>query len=134
MVAKETYKRRRTHRHLTVKQDGSPGSGSTGSTGGLSLFSEMFATFALLKTIGTDWSFNTFFLAESNKKPLMTVAKYVTQKFELDPLKDIETSTLEAFFSRVEGEYKPNPYHNATHAADVLCSIIFFVRSSELYT
>jgi hypothetical protein len=50
----------------------------------------------------------------------------------------LDRPTVEAYLMRVESMYKPNPYHNNTHAADVtqtagviMCSLDARLRSSD---
>lgn len=74
-----------------------------------------------------------FFLKEiTQDKPLSAVGKYCIGKYTLDEALDISDQVYMNFFHHLENRYKDNPYHNATHAADVLSSFIFIVNKSNL--
>ena len=53
------------------------------------------------------------------------------QRYRLDSLFNIDLELYQAFFSSIEDLYKPNPYHNSAHAADVLCSFLYLVNQSR---
>ena len=44
----------------------------------------------------------------------------------------IEDSIIENYFSSLENEYLPNPYHNSTHGVDVMNSFIYLVSYSQI--
>ncbi|KAJ3264593.1 High affinity cAMP-specific and IBMX-insensitive 3',5'-cyclic phosphodiesterase 8B, partial [Blyttiomyces sp. JEL0837] len=46
----------------------------------------------------------------------------------------LDDSVLNTFLTTVEGLYKPNPYHNSTHAADVLHAVHYFISVLGLET
>ena len=85
----------------------------------------------ILKRIGKEWNFDVFFLKDcSLNKPLAAIGCYCMQRFHFDTSFLIRQSVCEFFFGTLESLYKPNPYHNSTHAADVLCSFLFLVEQS----
>lgn len=85
----------------------------------------------ILKRIGKEWNFDIFFLKDCTKnKPLASVGSFCMQKYHLDTSFNISPNIYESFFSELEGNYKPNPYHNSTHSAEVLCSFLFLVQQS----
>ena len=87
----------------------------------------------LLKNIGRDWNFNTFFLSDCcNQIPLQVAGNYSFHKFNLDEVFKIPEGVLRKFLMKLEGTYKPNPYHNSVHAADVMNSYLFLVNNSKL--
>lgn len=87
----------------------------------------------LLKSIGKEWNFNTFFLKECTEGlPLEVSGLYIFSKFKLDSIFSLETIKLEYFLKDLEGKYLPNPYHNSCHGADVMNSYLFFLNSSEI--
>ncbi|CAG9313379.1 unnamed protein product [Blepharisma stoltei] len=88
----------------------------------------------VLKHIGKNWNFDMFFLKECTRgKPLVTVGKYSMKKFRLDEILNINEMVYVNFFQDMEQGYKTeNPYHNSTHAADVLSSFLFFINQSVL--
>jgi 3'5'-cyclic nucleotide phosphodiesterase len=86
----------------------------------------------ILKKIGHEWNFNLFFIAEFTKSPLAIIGKYTIKMYGLDDLYSISDEILEGFLTEVESRYPSNPYHNSTHATDVMCSFIFFLTNSRL--
>mmetsp|Transcript_24349 Transcript_24349/g.24076 ORF Transcript_24349/g.24076 Transcript_24349/m.24076 type:complete len:221 (+) Transcript_24349:1176-1838(+) len=75
-----------------------------------------------------------FFLQECTRgKPLVAVGKYSIGKYRLDEILNIKEMTYVNYFQDMEQRYKTeNPYHNSTHAADVLSSFLFFINQSVL--
>jgi hypothetical protein len=87
----------------------------------------------LLKRIGKEWNFDTFFLTELTKNtPLYSVGQFCMKRFHFDSTFKVPESISSNFFQSLESLYKPNPYHNSSHAADVVCSFLFFVQQSIL--
>ncbi|OMJ79105.1 hypothetical protein SteCoe_20927 [Stentor coeruleus] len=85
----------------------------------------------VLKRIGKEWNFDIFFLKDVTKnKPLATVGAFCMQKFHLDTSFSIHLTAYQGFFVDLEDNYKPNPYHNSTHSAEVLCSYVFLIQQS----
>lgn len=88
----------------------------------------------LLKTIGKDWNFNTFFLKDcSDDSPLLISGIYVLSKYKLDSVFKLDDSKLETFLKVLESKYFPNPYHNSSHASDVMSSYLCFLNNTEIY-
>ena len=44
----------------------------------------------------------------------------------------IEKEVYTNYFELIQQKYRPNPYHNSNHAADVTCSAFYFIMQSEL--
>ncbi|OMJ70238.1 hypothetical protein SteCoe_31836 [Stentor coeruleus] len=85
----------------------------------------------ILKRIGKEWNFDIFFLKDITKtKPLAIVGAFCIQKFHLDTSFCIHFTVYQSFLTDLEENYKPNPYHNSTHSAEVLCSYIFLMQQS----
>lgn len=86
----------------------------------------------VLKRIGKEWNYDIFFLKDVTKnKPLATVGAFCMQKFHLDTSFCIHLTAYQSFFTDLEDNYKPNPYHNSTHSAEVLCSYLFLMQQSS---
>ena len=86
----------------------------------------------ILKRVGKEWNFDMFFLKDCTKnRPLYTVGSFCMQKFQLDSSFQIDSNVFAEFFTTLENLYKPNPYHNSSHAADVLCSFMYLVNQSS---
>ena len=87
----------------------------------------------LLKNIGKDWNFNTFFLSDCcNNTPLQVAGLYSFGHFTLDELFKIPGSVLKGFLKALEETYESNPYHNSSHAADVMCSYSYLLYNSSM--
>jgi hypothetical protein len=88
----------------------------------------------VLRQVSNNWNFDIFFLAECTAgKPLTTIGKYAIGKYRLDEIFIIDEQIYQKFFEKLESSYKPNPYHNSTHAADVLGSFLFILHQSILF-
>lgn len=86
----------------------------------------------VLKSIGKDWNFNTFFLQECSEGcPLEISGLYITSRFNLDSIFKLDRK-FEEFLKDLESKYLKNPYHNSCHGADVMSSYVFFLSSSGL--
>ncbi|CAG9330392.1 unnamed protein product [Blepharisma stoltei] len=87
----------------------------------------------ILKQVGKQWNFNTFFLKECTEgRPLVIIGKYCIQKYRLDEAFNLDDDLYISFLEELEMHYKANPYHNSAHAADVLASFFYFVSKSRL--
>eukprot|EP00877_Chromochloris_zofingiensis_P000698 jgi/Chrzof1/10629/Cz05g05230.t1 len=74
---------------------------------------------AEIKSKVWDWELNVFDIQErSGGHPLYVVGMAVLEELGLVDGWKIDRQTLAKYILAVEGQYKPNPYHNATHAAD----------------
>lgn len=68
-----------------------------------------------------EWQFDAFALAEATKgHPLSTLAYFLFSKQGLIDHYQLRPTALARFLRRIESGYRTNPYHNATHASDVL--------------
>lgn len=90
-------------------------------------------TMRLLRSIGKEWNFDTFLLKElTNNKPLAIVGNFCIKRYSLQVGLSINFSICENFFMAAEDLYKDNPYHNSSHAVDVLISYLYFISDSVL--
>ncbi|KAJ3195451.1 High affinity cAMP-specific 3',5'-cyclic phosphodiesterase 7A [Irineochytrium annulatum] len=86
----------------------------------------------LLKTIDT-WEFSMFDLVDlTNGRPLYYLGMEVFEQQGLKDLFDLDENVIRAFLVTMEAGYKPNLYHNSTHAADVLQAIHYFLQTLNL--
>ncbi|GBF94222.1 hypothetical protein Rsub_06492 [Raphidocelis subcapitata] len=82
-----------------------------------------------------EWQFDAFALSEATQgHPLSTLAFYMFQREELVSHFGISPLTLARFLRRIEEGYRANPYHNATHAADVLQSLSTIIHRGGMST
>lgn len=88
---------------------------------------------AVLSQMGRSWNFDTFFLQEcTSGRALSISARYFLTSFGLAEKFAIPEQTIISYFEHLEANYKPNPYHNSCHAADVLNSTLYLSKSSVL--
>ena len=75
-----------------------------------------------------NWAFDIHEFAEiTNGRPLYYLGMSLMNRYAITEFFPIEESVLRSFFTQIESNYKQNPYHNATHAADVLHAMHFFL-------
>ena len=88
----------------------------------------------MLAQIEKNWNFDTFFLAEiSGQKPLEVTGEYCIRKYGLMPGLKLDEGKVLRFLQELERKYHDNPYHNSTHAADVLNSLLFLYHQSAIF-
>ena len=89
----------------------------------------------MLGQLEKNWNFDMFFLSQvSGCRPLETTGEYCVKKYGLDVSLGLAGTRLTEFLQALEAKYKPNPYHNSTHAADVLNSLLFLFKHSQTLT
>ncbi|QDZ18091.1 3'5'-cyclic nucleotide phosphodiesterase [Chloropicon primus] len=80
-----------------------------------------------------NWNLNVFKLHEvSKERPLMCMIEHTFRELGLDMVFNIERETLVRFADMMERGYKANPYHNSTHAADVLHNMFCLIKGPPL--
>lgn len=80
-----------------------------------------------------NWNLDIFRLKELSKdRPLFCMIEYTFRELGLDMMFNIKRETLIAFADMVDRGYKANPYHNATHAADVLHNMFCLIKGPPL--
>jgi hypothetical protein len=68
-----------------------------------------------------EWNFDVFRLDwQSKGKPLSSLLQYLSHKYELIDQLKIDQQCLQSFLRILDTQYGNNPFHNSTHAADVL--------------
>ena len=86
----------------------------------------------VLSHIGSEWNFDTFFVSDCTSETLVVIGEYSIKLYQLDQILKIDQAVLKKFLKNLQDNYLDNPYHNLTHAADVLCSFLFLVNSSNI--
>ena len=79
----------------------------------------------VLDSASTEWQFNAFRLCEvspQSRRPLSTLGLHLMSRCGVVARLRLNERRLARFLLTIESGYLPNPYHNATHAADVLQS------------
>ena len=89
----------------------------------------------VLNQMGRNWNFDTFFLQEcTSGKALSISARYFLESFNLIDKFSLSDPIISSYFEAMEQSYKPNPYHNSCHAADVLSSCLYISKASVLFS
>ena len=87
----------------------------------------------LLNQLGQQWNFDTDFLSTcSDSHPVSSVGDYLFRSLHLTKRLSLKHEAIWQFFEKLESGYLPNAYHNRTHAADVMYSVMFLSKSSGL--
>lgn len=79
-----------------------------------------------------EWDFDVFEVAKLTESPLLVVCMPLFSGYDLLNKFQIAEVTLERYLTQVQGAYRDNPYHNATHAADVTQTMNFFLSRGGL--
>jgi len=80
-----------------------------------------------------DWKFDCFeFTKRCHNHPLPVACVYFWKKFELIDDKTVTAERVYAWAQRMEEMYFNNPFHNATHATDVLQSTAWLISRKEV--
>ena len=88
----------------------------------------------MLKQLEKNWNFDMFFLAQvSGGRPIEITGEYCMRKYALVAELKLDEGKVLRFLQNLERKYQDNPYHNSTHAADVLNSLLFLYRQSALF-
>ncbi|KNC99241.1 uncharacterized protein SPPG_05497 [Spizellomyces punctatus DAOM BR117] len=96
-------------------------------------FKENIKVRYMLSTVD-HWSWSIFeFEALTGGRPLTVLGMHLMQAGGLGDRLKIPMDRVARFLRKVEAVYRPEvPYHNATHAADVLQAIHCFIKTSTL--
>eukprot|EP00298_Acanthocystis_sp_HF-20_P015827 c21281_g2_i1.p1 GENE.c21281_g2_i1~~c21281_g2_i1.p1 ORF type:complete len:621 (+),score=183.42 c21281_g2_i1:29-1891(+) len=80
-----------------------------------------------LREIGTDWNFDAFSVHNISESlpPLVFFGHHVFTQLSLTSIFSIDDSVLIKWLKKVNDSYLNNPYHNATHACDIL-QIVYY--------
>lgn len=80
------------------------------------------------------WAFDVFQLeAASQKRPLIFLGLKIFARFGVREFLKCSDATLRLWLQTVEAHYHAsNPYHNSTHAADVLHATAYFLRQERV--
>ncbi len=81
-----------------------------------------------------EWDFNIFELADlTNGRPLFFISFALFTRHDLLRKFNISEAKLRRFLTVIEDGYdSSNPYHNSTHAADVLQTLNYFITKGGL--
>ncbi|KAG2485173.1 hypothetical protein HYH03_016063 [Edaphochlamys debaryana] len=80
------------------------------------------------------WTFDTYKLREVTQgHPLSALGFYLIQRAGLIPRLKLKPAVLARLLRHIEAGYVDNPYHNATHAADVLQTLHVIIHGAQLH-
>ncbi|XP_054160608.1 high affinity cAMP-specific and IBMX-insensitive 3',5'-cyclic phosphodiesterase 8B-like isoform X2 [Oppia nitens] len=83
----------------------------------------------------SDWGFDIIELERvSQKRPLVWLGLSVLSSFDVCRTLNCDEITLRNWLTVIEANYRDNPYHNSTHAADVMQATAYFLRKPRLKT
>lgn len=87
----------------------------------------------ILKQVSNSWNIDMFeFTTKTSNNPIIVLGKHCLKLYKLIEAFEIPEIRIGPFFGELQASYKNNPYHNATHAVDVLASGLFFISHSAL--
>lgn len=85
----------------------------------------------IIKQLGISWNVNMFELNDkSENQPILYLGRFAFEMYNLLSTFKIPEVKLADFLQELQSRYKPNPYHNAIHAADILASGLYIINSS----
>lgn len=78
-------------------------------------------------------SFNIFELQEiSHHNELSLLCPYLLNSYDLFSIEQIDRSKFDSFIKQIQAGYNSEiPYHNSTHAADVLQAVHYFIKTCK---
>lgn len=80
-----------------------------------------------------DWSFDIIRLEQiTTRRPLVWLGLSILTHFNVCTTLHCDEATLRAWLTLIEDNYRHNPYHNSTHAADVMQATAFFLTKPRL--
>lgn len=87
---------------------------------------------ALITGAGQVWNFNVWMVHEVTGHSIVSIGNYLIENWQICREFSISQRIVDSFLKELESSYEDNPYHNACHASDVLCSLIYFITHSQL--
>lgn len=80
------------------------------------------------------WNFDIIALERlTNHRPLVTLGYKIFNRFDVCEYLKIEETVLVNWLTLMESNYRQtNPYHNSTHASDVLHATAYFLSTSRI--
>lgn len=80
-----------------------------------------------------DWTFDIIRLEQiTTRRPLVWLGLSILTHFNVCSTLHCDETTLRSWLTLVEDNYRHNPYHNSTHAADVMQATAFFLTKPRL--
>ncbi|RWS28415.1 high affinity cAMP-specific and IBMX-insensitive 3':5'-cyclic phosphodiesterase 8B-like isoform X3 [Leptotrombidium deliense] len=80
-----------------------------------------------------DWEFNIIELEQvTNNRPLVWLGLSILSVYNVCATLNCDEVTLRNWLTVIESNYHDNPYHNSTHAADVMQATAYYLRKPRL--
>jgi hypothetical protein len=87
----------------------------------------------VLKQIGFEWNFDIFFVRDITRNcPIKFCGEFCIKRFGIGADLCLNNEILTVYLEELEGKYFQNPYHNNAHGADVMCSFLYLVTTTEI--
>lgn len=103
------------------------------STGGQPSLSNVPSAVQALLEHQLDWNFNVIELERvTSKRPLTWLGMSILRHFNVPSTLQCSEAVIRNWLAVIEANYHDNPYHNSTHAADVMQATAFFLRSKRI--
>jgi high affinity cAMP-specific and IBMX-insensitive 3',5'-cyclic phosphodiesterase 8 len=82
----------------------------------------------------TTWNFDIILLERlTHSRPLVTLGFKIFNRFDVCEFLKIEETVLVNWLTLIETNYRQsNPYHNSTHAGDVLHATAYFLSTNKI--
>jgi len=80
-----------------------------------------------------EWDFDIFRLEQESYSALYTVTNACLEHLGLVQALKLNPFKFNSFILQVSNGYHKNPYHNATHAADVAQAVMYFLTTGQLH-
>ena len=85
----------------------------------------------IIKQISFNWNIDFFTLASRCEQSLIIlIGSYCLKVYNVVESFQISEEKIKNFFTKLEKNYKRNPYHNSTHSVDVLNSYLYILNNS----
>lgn len=80
-----------------------------------------------------DWCFDIIRLEQiTARQPLVWLGLSILSHFNVCATLNCDEKTLRSWLTMIEANYRDNPYHNSTHAADVMQATAYFLTKPRL--
>jgi hypothetical protein len=86
----------------------------------------------IFERIGLDWGLNAFQIRERYGSDIRVVAEFLYKRYNFESSLKLPSDMTQTFYRELESNYKKVPFHNSTHATDVLINLIYVLHNSPI--